>query len=81
MEALKPHQFVQQILFIADLEKITGKSRLTLRRWWTSGKFPSPIKFNGTLAWHASVIDEWMRSHFCMGSSWIHQASMSVNCI
>ena len=51
----------QQILFINDLEIIIGKDRLTLRRWWTSGKFPEPVKLHGrTLAWHKEVIDEWI---------------------
>ncbi|HBB6940334.1 TPA: AlpA family phage regulatory protein [Legionella pneumophila] len=51
----------QQILFINDLEKLLGRNRLTLRRWWTSGKFPKPIKLNGTtLAWHVETIDGWI---------------------
>ena len=51
----------QQILFIQDLEIIIGKDRLTLRRWWTDGKFPQPVKLHGrTLAWHKDIIDEWI---------------------
>jgi len=51
----------QKILFITDLEKITGRNRLTLRRWWMDGKFPVPIKLNGTtLAWHAETIHNWI---------------------
>lgn len=51
----------QQILFITDLEKLLGRNRLTLRRWWTSGKFPKPIKLNGTtLAWHVETVDNWI---------------------
>lgn len=51
----------QQILFINDLETIIGKDRLTLRRWWTDGKFPMPVKLHGrTLAWHKDVIEEWI---------------------
>lgn len=51
----------QKIYFINDLEKIIGRNRLTLRRWWTSGKFPQPVKLNEcTLAWRASAIDEWI---------------------
>jgi len=51
----------QQILFITDLEKIIGRNRLTLRRWWADGKFPKPVKLNGTtLAWHTTVINEWI---------------------
>lgn len=53
--------FKQQILFINDIEKIIGKDRLTLRRWWTDGKFPKPVKIHGkTLAWHKDEIDEWI---------------------
>ncbi|RUQ81529.1 helix-turn-helix transcriptional regulator [Legionella septentrionalis] len=51
----------QQILFINDIEIIIGKDRLTLRRWWTDGKFPKPVKLHGrTLAWHKEVIEEWI---------------------
>lgn len=51
----------QQILFINDLEVIIGKDRLTLRRWWSEGRFPQPVKLHGrTLAWHKEVIDEWI---------------------
>lgn len=51
----------QQVLFITDLEKMMGRNRLTLRRWWMEGKFPAPVKLNGTaLAWHVEVINDWI---------------------
>jgi prophage regulatory protein len=51
----------QRVLFITDLEKIIGRNRLTLRRWWMEGKFPVPVKLNGTtLAWHAETINNWI---------------------
>lgn len=51
----------KKILFVTDLEKMIGRNRLTLRRWWTSGKFPPPVKLNGTtLAWHAETIAHWI---------------------
>ena len=51
----------QQVLFITDLEKIIGRNRLTLRRWWVDGKFPQPVRLHGTtLAWHSNVIHEWI---------------------
>ncbi|AWN73440.1 AlpA family phage regulatory protein [Legionella anisa] len=51
----------KQILFITDLERLIGRNRLTLRRWWTSGKFPEPVKLNGTtLAWHQETITHWI---------------------
>lgn len=54
----------QQVLFITDLEKILGRNRLTLRRWWLEGKFPKPVKLNGTtLAWHAESINDWINQN------------------
>ncbi len=51
---------VKKFYFIKDLENLIGRSRLTLRRWWTSGKFPKPFKLNGvTLAWDTATIDSW----------------------
>lgn len=64
MQPLHSHTISQQIFFITDLEKIIGRNRLTLRRWWLDGKFPAPIKLNGTtLAWHANTIYEWIDLH------------------
>ncbi|HHT9911421.1 TPA: helix-turn-helix transcriptional regulator [Legionella pneumophila] len=55
------NRILKQILFITDLEKLLGRNRLTLRRWWTSGKFPEPIKLNGTtLVWHQETIEHWI---------------------
>ncbi|PJE14688.1 AlpA family phage regulatory protein [Legionella sp.] len=54
----------QRILFITDLEKIIGRNRLTLRRWWMEGKFPIPVKLNGTtLAWQTETINEWINQN------------------
>ncbi|MBY0377337.1 MAG: hypothetical protein K2Q33_02075 [Gammaproteobacteria bacterium] len=51
----------QQILFINDLERILGRNRLTIRRWWLEGKFPVPVKLNGTdLAWHIGTVNKWI---------------------
>lgn len=51
----------QQILFIDDLEKLIGRNRLTIRRWWEDGKFPAPTKLNGTnLAWHLEKVQDWI---------------------
>lgn len=56
--------YLQQILFINDLEVIIGRDRLTLRRWWMDGKFPQPVKLHGrTLAWHKDVIEEWINQN------------------
>lgn len=62
MESIK-NTLTQQIFFINDLEIITGKDRLTLRRWWSSGKFPSPVKLHGrALVWHRDIIEDWINS-------------------
>lgn len=54
----------KQILFITDLEELIGRNRLTLRRWWSNGKFPKPVKLNGTtLAWHKETINQWIQQN------------------
>jgi len=51
----------QKLLFIQDVEQIIGRHRVTLRRWWNAGKFPTPTKLNGTaLAWHSDSVDQWI---------------------
>jgi prophage regulatory protein len=63
----------QQILFINDLEQIIGRNRLTLRRWWLAGKFPKPVRLNGSdLAWHLSAITEWIEQSFLHASESIN---------
>ena len=62
----------QQVLFIKDVERLIGRHRMTLRRWWAKGKFPKPVKLNdSTLSWHRDVIDQWVRHHL--------QQNMSAN--
>ncbi len=54
----------QQLLFINEVEKITGCNRMTLRRWWTTGNFPKPVKLNGSvLAWHYDTIQGWIHDN------------------
>ena len=58
---MKNTNFKQQILFISDIEKIIGRDRLTLRRWWSGDKFPKPVKLNDSvLCWHSEAIEEWI---------------------
>lgn len=58
----------QKVLFVPDLEKMIGRNRVTLRRWWLTGKFPRPVKLNGTtLAWHSDEIDEWIEQTILNG--------------
>lgn len=54
----------QQIVFINDVEKMMGRNRLTLRRWWLEGRFPTPVKLNGTnLAWNIKTIMNWIQQN------------------
>ncbi len=64
MQETENIQMSQKVLFINDLEKIIGRSRATIRRWWLEGKFPQPIKLHGTtLAWPTKTIDEWINQN------------------
>lgn len=55
------HELKQEVLYIKDVEHITGRNRLTLRRWWEKGEFPKPIKLHSSvLAWHANTIQAWI---------------------
>ena len=55
----------RQMLYINDVEQITGKNRLTLRRWWMKDHFPKPKKLasSGLLVWHAQVIQQWINEN------------------
>ncbi len=58
---MKKSQFKQQLLFTKDVEQITGFNRVTLRRWWSEGHFPVPVKLKGSvLAWHYDDIHQWI---------------------
>ena len=51
----------QAIAFIADVERITGLHRSTLRRKWKAGLFPAPSMIDGTrLAWRTESIKQWI---------------------
>ncbi|MCH9756290.1 MAG: hypothetical protein K0U37_03735 [Gammaproteobacteria bacterium] len=63
MQSTNTQELTQQIFFIADLEKLIGRNRLTLRRWWMEDKFPKPNKLNGILAWRAVVIETWINQN------------------
>lgn len=68
MQNANQKELSQQVLFITDLEKIIGRNRLTLRRWWLEGKFPKPVKLNGsTLVWHADTINKWIEQNIKAG--------------
>lgn len=54
----------RQLLYINDVEQITGRNRLTLRRWWEKGAFPKPTKLHSSvLAWHSKTIQQWINEN------------------
>ena len=54
----------QQMLYTKDLERLTGRSIQTLRRWWKKDKFPKPSKpADGVLAWRAEIIFQWINEN------------------
>lgn len=54
----------RQMFYINDIEKITGRNRLTLRRWWEKGSFPKPRKLHSSvLVWHATDLQEWINKN------------------
>ncbi len=64
MQHVNGQNLSQELLFITDLEKILGRNRLTLRRWWVDNKFPKPTKLHGTtLVWHAKTIKDWISNN------------------
>jgi len=64
MQTANHQELTQQVYFLPDLEKIIGRNRLTIRRWWMDGKFPKPVKLNGnTLVWHSKIIDDWIENN------------------
>ena len=53
-----------KIYYIKNVENITGRNRLTLRRWWKKNIFPKPTLINGRLAWKNETINEWLKDKF-----------------
>lgn len=54
---------LQKLYFIKDAERLIGRNRLTLRRWWKKKIFPEPILISNRLAWHAETVNEWINNH------------------
>lgn len=52
----------RQLLYMKDIEQLTGKHPITVRRWWEKGKFPKPIK-HSVLVWRADVIAQWINQN------------------
>ena len=53
----------QQIYFIRDAERLIGRNRQTLRRWWEQDLFPKPQLIKSRLAWSASALHEWINQN------------------
>lgn len=45
---------------LEEVEKIIGRTRMTLRKWWVKNLFPKPILVNNRLAWKSTEIETWI---------------------
>ena len=54
----------QKIYFISDVEKIIGRNRQTIKRWWKKGFFPKPISIGNHFGWDESVVQRWVTTIF-----------------
>ena len=52
----------KKVLRYRDLEVMGIASRVTIWRWVRASKFPVPFDLNGSPAWHAHEIDEFLES-------------------
>jgi predicted DNA-binding transcriptional regulator AlpA len=58
----KPQHDGKDLLFYADLERLTALNKHTLYRYSRMGKMPAPIKFGNQLAWYESDILTWVKN-------------------
>lgn len=62
--------FKRKILYINDVEQLTGFHRSTLRRKWKKDQFPKPILLDSTrLIWHIDTINQWIEETFSKEST------------
>ena len=52
----------RRLLYMKDIEQLTGKHPIKLRRWWKQGKFPEPTK-HSVLVWRADVVEQWINEN------------------
>jgi predicted DNA-binding transcriptional regulator AlpA len=57
----KPQHDGKDLLFYADLERLTALNKHTLYRYSRMGKMPAPIKFGSQLAWYECDILAWIK--------------------
>lgn len=50
-----------KIYYIKQVEELTGRNRLTLRRWWEADRFPKPVMIGSRLAWNVELLNDWIR--------------------
>ena len=58
----------RQLLYIKDVEQITGLHRSTLRRKWGNGQLPKPLLLDSRLVWHSNTINQWIEEAFVKGA-------------
>lgn len=53
----------ERIILSPELDRITGKSRVTRWRWMRDGLFPKPVKIGpNSVGWLASEVEAWLQS-------------------
>ncbi|MGI9948937.1 helix-turn-helix transcriptional regulator [Vibrio hyugaensis] len=53
---------MSQILTTHEICLMVRRSPSTLYRWWTTGRFPMPLQYNGrTFGWDKESVEQWLR--------------------
>lgn len=52
----------QRLLNATDVERMTGYSRITIKRWMNDGKFPRSVQAhpNGHHRWREQDVQDWV---------------------
>ena len=52
---------MRRYLTIFEVAKMLSVSTMTIRRWWTNGKMPEPVRPGGTsIRWDEAVLEKWL---------------------
>jgi predicted DNA-binding transcriptional regulator AlpA len=51
----------EDLYYMDDIVRVTGKPKLTIRRWFNKGIFPKPTMIPGNrLVWKVKIIEKWL---------------------